>query len=1214
MSTNKVSFIDKIKKFVIKYIHYILLAIFFIFLVVFLVVSSKFYRVGNKRDIMEDKYNKTLVDQIDFCSKRLKKYKLCEYFVNSSGNVGLSGYKKLDYIDLSIVEKVLRGGCRYLEIEVFNDTQMNDTNIVVSIGEEIGDWKLSKNSIKLDKFLKKIYDICFAQEYINNFMDPMFIFFNIKIVDNLDSMNKIYDIVQNTIGSRLLPKKYNYQNINIAAEPICNLMNKVVIMANKSFGESKFSKLINCSLEDNYLQRIKYSELIDNKDKKENIINTLPKAKITGKASYKKSIDKYYIEFEKNINLFELGFDKKLYYHITGSNINVNNTGNNLLTVLELNKNKLIFDTDVVLQEEQDVEITVRGYTFNNQKRIDYVNHNKSKLTIVIPDSNIMIKNYNPDTAWNKGCQFVTINFQSLDKYINIILNKFKNRSFILKPNNLLLTKSFSRKKSIDELYPNPVNNTKYDINYKFYQKSNKSIIIKPFNHSNARLINDNGVARVTINYTNNNSLFTIMKGLNGKPNSMSIMIGNLYLYSSDNCCYLSFKTPPADSYLRRQFNNDATFYPIKPINGKKKCVSFVTTKDLEYYKNRKNKISFDYKIPHYIKYKSKFNPKSKVYIQKTEDFKKIGVLKSSTGTISIWRPYYNNSYYPIGDYAVQGNKMPTFKGILVDGFTSFPQDYELIWNNMGNSGYTKMSIWRPIPYDGFIALGNVVVRSYSKPSLKAIKCIGSNYANEVPLGNQIWDNKGTTDKDTVSIWSIPGNNLLLTTPSFFKPNEFDTPVFNIIDKELDYNDRIYLSKRKNDVGEEDNLSFKFVTLAETTNNTYSSLDLDAIQNLKNSLDNDSYKIKKKYGKDKCISYDGAYWSPITRSEDSQKTIDIKNEEDLKDKITKDKPISIKDKLTIDNCKDGKYIGTNWIFNSDNTIRYLNNTQYCLTANLDDNRQPIMTHHGQDITKLKEEQGLNEDQISSLLSQDKQLNVVTLQKCKDDKNGQLFSSTWDGKLVYGGIDTLDSKACLTDSSKGYLRIEQCSNNRYQLWKLKTNNQDNCLSVGIIVYIKYTYPRGKKTWLSTRNNKIVGDKDYDSDNYHFYLKGEIFKKVDSYFMVDTLNGFGLKAVKENTEEIILDSIPESKEIKIGSKVLVRDEGLTISGLDDKNIMWEGIVIKKLNMNKFVVLLSNNAIELDENRDSLGRPRKPIIKEFSINKIRLINAVASCGVGG
>jgi len=82
-------------------------------------------------------------------------------------------------------------------------------------------------------------------------------------------------------------------------------------------------------------------------------------------------------------------------------------------------------------------------------------NYNKNNLTIVIPIESVSMtdlytKNYNPTYFWETGCQLVCMNYQLLDEHFDTYISKFKNDSFISKP-NLLQGASIKEKVVIHE-------------------------------------------------------------------------------------------------------------------------------------------------------------------------------------------------------------------------------------------------------------------------------------------------------------------------------------------------------------------------------------------------------------------------------------------------------------------------------------------------------------------------------------------------------------------------------------------------------------------------------------------------------------------------------------------------------------------------------------------------------------------------------------------
>ena len=272
--------------------------------------------------------------------------------------------------------------------------------------------------------------------------------------------------------------------------------------------------------------------------------------------------------------------------------------------------------------------------------------------------------------------------------------------------------------------------------------------------------------------------------------------------------------------------------------------------------------------------------------------------------------------------------------------------------------------------------------------------------------------------------------------------------------------------------------------------------------------------------------------------------------------------------------------------------RFQNNTDYCLTANLDSNSQPITTKHGLNLEDLQKRFGNNTNLITQFLGDRKQ-NVVTLQKCRPDLKGQKFNYSKDGTIKYGGIETYDSDTCISNTDNT-LRIEECrERNKKQLWDIKAvASDDDCLSKGIFVYILVKHPRGVNNFNSSTMPDI---EDYDTDNFHLYCKGEIHSKMNSFWFVDLANGQGLKAAKENSDEIIIDKIPEPSQLKIGNKAIAENGGLTINGFKEEDVMWIGMIIKKINMGKYIVLFDKNSIELNESRQ-FREIQTPQIKEI------------------
>lgn len=78
--------------------------------------------------------------------------------------------------------------------------------------------------------------------------------------------------------------------------------------------------------------------------------------------------------------------------------------------------------------------ITVSG--FNKQELIDF---NRTGFTIIVPhmEGDFWNTNYNPTLAFELGCQFVAMEFQYIDSNMDYYITRFKEKSFVLKDEDL---------------------------------------------------------------------------------------------------------------------------------------------------------------------------------------------------------------------------------------------------------------------------------------------------------------------------------------------------------------------------------------------------------------------------------------------------------------------------------------------------------------------------------------------------------------------------------------------------------------------------------------------------------------------------------------------------------------------------------------------------------------------------------------------------------
>jgi hypothetical protein len=68
----------------------------------------------------------------------------------------------------------------------------------------------------------------------------------------------------------------------------------------------------------------------------------------------------------------------------------------------------------------------------------ELINFNRTHITMVVPDIGDDLTNFNPQIVLSYGCQWVMMNYGSLDSMMEMYIGEFQENSFVLKPKGLL--------------------------------------------------------------------------------------------------------------------------------------------------------------------------------------------------------------------------------------------------------------------------------------------------------------------------------------------------------------------------------------------------------------------------------------------------------------------------------------------------------------------------------------------------------------------------------------------------------------------------------------------------------------------------------------------------------------------------------------------------------------------------------------------------------
>lgn len=124
--------------------------------------------------------------------------------------------------------------------------------------------------------------------------------------------------------------------------------------------------------------------------------------------------------------------------------------------------------------------------------------------------------------------------------------------------------------------------------------------------------------------------------------------------------------------------------------------------------------------------------------------------------------------FFPVGDVAVPGyeniNGSKVVAVVCEGDFPSEdpargkalsrPDDYEQVWNDAGSGAQKNCTLWRPIPPDGYLALGLVCSKGQEKPSVHAVRCVRADLVIESYAGDLIWS-AGRGFSRSFSVWGI---------------------------------------------------------------------------------------------------------------------------------------------------------------------------------------------------------------------------------------------------------------------------------------------------------------------------------------------------------------------------------------------------------------------------------------------------------------------------
>jgi hypothetical protein len=266
-------------------------------------------------------------------------YRLCDFYVASSGYSLFPGSQIFDYITDEVIPLLMKAGPRLVELDIYADS--TNKPVVGLKNQKLGT-DYAYNTVSLDACCVAIANNAFNSVSSPVNSDP-FMLSLVFHTDKTDVINACAEILKTTCRAYLLDSTYSYSRKNLVVEPICNLQRKIVIVSGGPMKGTLMEELVNISWSTSHLRRLTYTQASQPHDKDE------------------------------------------------------------------------------------------------------LITHNRNGITMVVPDIGTDLVNTNPQLLLSYGCQWILMNYGSVDSAMENYIGEFQENSIVLKPTALraLVPKKF---------------------------------------------------------------------------------------------------------------------------------------------------------------------------------------------------------------------------------------------------------------------------------------------------------------------------------------------------------------------------------------------------------------------------------------------------------------------------------------------------------------------------------------------------------------------------------------------------------------------------------------------------------------------------------------------------------------------------------------------------------------------------------------------------
>lgn len=407
---------QRVNKFINEDFNGIILASLIVLLAVLVIyLYNRTFSKLNQAKQTEITYHQELaLQKLHKCDK-LKpelQHRLCDYYIASSYNTPVIGKQKMDYVSTDMVTRVILNGARYIQIPIAADGVSYDSKPVVATAE--GNLITSLNTLPLREVLAAIRDAAFKfiapettdtdRPILHAINYPLII--HLQIHTNNDGvLDQAATDIQALLGNMLLDPK-PYRNRTITFEPLCSLLNRIILISTPGYEASRLKELV-VPIPKQFWQQVGIDEVQPGISGR------------TDQVAYFRSLS----QTQQKSRVAALG---KLSTIMKSDGINAKSAKDMM---------------DAVLGQAAPVS---ERLTLFNMIGMTLVEPVQKSAVAGTGGALIDSPNYNPADAIMSGCQLIAMNYQTNDETMLGYINIFRKSSYVLKPSGLRLPASES--------------------------------------------------------------------------------------------------------------------------------------------------------------------------------------------------------------------------------------------------------------------------------------------------------------------------------------------------------------------------------------------------------------------------------------------------------------------------------------------------------------------------------------------------------------------------------------------------------------------------------------------------------------------------------------------------------------------------------------------------------------------------------------------------